>query len=132
MLPSFIEFLSSFTGFYRFLPGFTEFYRVLLSFTEFYRVLWLLRAQVELVPRSPQELYEITSLIGELMPRLPSDGLFSVDAWLTKPSAIHYDAVNSHLLRLSTFFPSTSLSGFKKIKLHSILPGFTFLSLFFT
>lgn len=25
--------------------------------------------EVELVPRSPQELYEITCLIGELMPR---------------------------------------------------------------
>nr|CAB3267252.1 E3 ubiquitin-protein ligase TRIP12 [Phallusia mammillata] len=36
--------------------------------------------QIELVPRSPQELYEITSLIGELMPRLPKDDpMFSVD-----------------------------------------------------
>ena len=48
---------------------------------------------VELVARSPQELYEITSLIGELMPRLPTDGFFAVDIWLTKPSAVHYDAV---------------------------------------
>ena len=48
---------------------------------------------VELVARSPQELYEITSLIGELMPRLPTDGFFAVDVWLTKPSTVHYDAV---------------------------------------
>ena len=40
---------------------------------------------IELVSRSPQELYEITSLIGELMPRLPTDGFFAVDVWLTKP-----------------------------------------------
>lgn len=49
--------------------------------------------EVELVARSPQELYEITSLIGELMPRLPTDGVFAVDIWLTKPSTVHYDAV---------------------------------------
>jgi E3 ubiquitin-protein ligase TRIP12 len=49
--------------------------------------------EVELVARSPQELYEITSLIGELMPRLPTDGFFAVDVWLTKPSTVHYDAV---------------------------------------
>lgn len=40
-----------------------------------------------------QELYEITSLIGELMPRLPTDGFFAVDVWLTKPSTVHLDAV---------------------------------------
>nr|XP_026689713.1 E3 ubiquitin-protein ligase TRIP12 [Ciona intestinalis] len=39
--------------------------------------------EIELVPRSPQELYEITSLIGELMPRLPRDDpMFSVDRLL--------------------------------------------------
>ncbi|XP_048481765.1 E3 ubiquitin-protein ligase TRIP12 isoform X3 [Plutella xylostella] len=43
--------------------------------------------QVELLPRSPQELYEITCLIGELMPRLPTDGMFSVDAHLERPWA---------------------------------------------
>ena len=48
---------------------------------------------VELVSRSPQELYEITALIGELMPRLPTDGLFAVDMLLAKPSTVHYDAV---------------------------------------
>ncbi|CAB3231314.1 unnamed protein product [Arctia plantaginis] len=46
--------------------------------------------QVELIPRLPQELYEITCLIGELMPRLPTDGIFAVDAHLDKPwSASH-------------------------------------------
>lgn len=48
---------------------------------------------MELVSRSPQELYEITSLIGELMPCLPTDGFFAVDAWLTKPSTVHQDSV---------------------------------------
>ncbi|XP_033112984.1 E3 ubiquitin-protein ligase TRIP12-like isoform X2 [Anneissia japonica] len=41
---------------------------------------------IELIPRTPPELYEITSLIGELMPRLPSDGIFTVDAMLKKGS----------------------------------------------
>jgi len=49
--------------------------------------------QVELASRSPQELYEITSLIGELMPRLPSDGIFSVDALLDRPSGNTADKV---------------------------------------
>ncbi|XP_031638245.1 E3 ubiquitin-protein ligase TRIP12 isoform X2 [Contarinia nasturtii] len=40
---------------------------------------------IELVERNPQELYEITCLIGELMPRLPNDGIFSVDALFEKP-----------------------------------------------
>ena len=35
---------------------------------------------IELIPRTPQELYEIVSLIGEMMPRLPNDDpLFQVD-----------------------------------------------------
>ncbi|GLG93808.1 E3 ubiquitin-protein ligase TRIP12 [Gryllus bimaculatus] len=50
-------------------------------------------AEVELVSRSPQELYEITCLIGELMPRLPSDGIFSVDALLERPSNHVQDTV---------------------------------------
>ncbi|CAH1643332.1 unnamed protein product [Spodoptera littoralis] len=45
----------------------------------------LQQEQVELIPRLPQELYEITCLIGELMPRLPTDGIFSVDSHLDKP-----------------------------------------------
>ncbi|KAG4072120.1 hypothetical protein HA402_015619 [Bradysia odoriphaga] len=48
---------------------------------------------VELVSRSPSELYEITCLIGELMPRLPSDGIFSVDALLERPNAGVQDQV---------------------------------------
>ena len=35
---------------------------------------------IELIPRTPQELHEIVSLIGEMMPRLPiDDPLFQVD-----------------------------------------------------
>ncbi|XP_013193092.2 E3 ubiquitin-protein ligase TRIP12 isoform X1 [Amyelois transitella] len=45
----------------------------------------LQQEQVELLPRLPQELYEITCLIGELMPRLPTDGIFTVDAHLDRP-----------------------------------------------
>uniref|UniRef100_T1IVF8 E3 ubiquitin-protein ligase n=1 Tax=Strigamia maritima TaxID=126957 RepID=T1IVF8_STRMM len=51
------------------------------------------KEEVELVSRSPQELYEITSLIGELMPRLPTDGIFQVDSMLSKPLAPLQDAV---------------------------------------
>ena len=42
---------------------------------------------IELASRSPQELYELVSLISELMPRLPSTGIFSVDALLNKSMA---------------------------------------------
>jgi E3 ubiquitin-protein ligase TRIP12 len=34
--------------------------------------------------RSPQELYEIVSIIGEIMPRLPQTGLFAIDEILRK------------------------------------------------
>ena len=37
---------------------------------------------MELVARSPQELYEMVSLVGELLPPLPGDGVFAVDALL--------------------------------------------------
>ncbi|KAI4466356.1 e3 ubiquitin-protein ligase trip12 [Holotrichia oblita] len=47
--------------------------------------------EVELVPRQPQELYEITTLIGELMPKLPSDGIFAVDALLERPTNMNKD-----------------------------------------
>uniref|UniRef100_A0A1B6CDK3 E3 ubiquitin-protein ligase n=1 Tax=Clastoptera arizonana TaxID=38151 RepID=A0A1B6CDK3_9HEMI len=40
--------------------------------------------EVELVSRSPQELYEMTCLIAELMPRLPRDGIFTVDSLLER------------------------------------------------
>uniref|UniRef100_A0A674PGD2 E3 ubiquitin-protein ligase n=1 Tax=Takifugu rubripes TaxID=31033 RepID=A0A674PGD2_TAKRU len=43
--------------------------------------------QIELVPRSPQELYELTSLICELLPCLPREGIFAVDLMLKKGSA---------------------------------------------
>lgn len=43
--------------------------------------------QIDLVPRSPQELYELTSLICELMPCLPREGIFAVDSMLKKGSA---------------------------------------------
>lgn len=36
--------------------------------------------------RSPQEVYEMTCLIGELMPRLPQHALFAVDTLLDRPS----------------------------------------------
>lgn len=49
--------------------------------------------EVDLVQRSPSELYEITCLIGELMPRLPNDGIFSVDALLERSSGSSQDAV---------------------------------------
>lgn len=38
--------------------------------------------------RQPQELYEITALIGELMPKLPTDGIFAVDTFLERPSTL--------------------------------------------
>uniref|UniRef100_S4RNL4 E3 ubiquitin-protein ligase n=1 Tax=Petromyzon marinus TaxID=7757 RepID=S4RNL4_PETMA len=47
---------------------------------------------IELVARSPQELYELTSLICELMPCLPRDGIFGVDAMLKKGGAHTPDA----------------------------------------
>jgi E3 ubiquitin-protein ligase TRIP12 len=43
--------------------------------------------EVELTTRSAQELYEITSLIAELMPHLPTDGLFAVEQMLYKSSS---------------------------------------------
>lgn len=49
--------------------------------------------EVDLVQRSPSELFEITCLIGELMPRLPNDGIFSVDALLERSSSNSQDAV---------------------------------------
>ncbi|XP_073822012.1 E3 ubiquitin-protein ligase ctrip isoform X5 [Musca autumnalis] len=48
---------------------------------------------VDLISRSPSELYEITCLIGELMPRLPTDGIFVVDALLDRPTINTHDQV---------------------------------------
>ncbi|XP_067615858.1 E3 ubiquitin-protein ligase TRIP12 isoform X2 [Eurosta solidaginis] len=50
-------------------------------------------SHVELTTRSPSELYEITCLIGELMPRLPTDGIFTVDALLDRPTLNTQDQV---------------------------------------
>ncbi|NXJ80082.1 TRIPC ligase, partial [Trogon melanurus] len=47
--------------------------------------------QIDLVPRSPQELYELTSLICELMPCLPKEGIFAVDIMLKKGNAQNTD-----------------------------------------
>lgn len=49
--------------------------------------------EIELVARSPQELYEITSLIAELMPKLPTDGIFVVEALFNKQSFTQLDEV---------------------------------------
>jgi len=49
--------------------------------------------EIELVTRSPQELYEITSLIAELMPKLPSDGIFAVEALFNKQSFTQTDEI---------------------------------------
>lgn len=43
-----------------------------------------LNESVELLNRTPQELYEITTLMAELMPRLPTDGIFTVNSLLDK------------------------------------------------
>lgn len=51
------------------------------------------KEDIELVNRSPQELFEITSLIGELMPRLPSDGIFSVDNLLTRQTGVQSETI---------------------------------------
>ncbi|XP_062124203.1 E3 ubiquitin-protein ligase TRIP12 isoform X4 [Drosophila sulfurigaster albostrigata] len=48
---------------------------------------------VELVTRPPLELLELTCLIGELMPRLPLDGIFAVDALLDRPTLNTQDQV---------------------------------------
>ncbi|XP_043199184.1 E3 ubiquitin-protein ligase TRIP12-like isoform X2 [Amphibalanus amphitrite] len=40
------------------------------------------REQMELVSRNPEELYALMCLVGDLLPALPTDGLFSVDQWL--------------------------------------------------
>lgn len=39
---------------------------------------------INLISRSPQEIYELTAFIAELMPSLPFDGIFVVDQWFTK------------------------------------------------
>ncbi|KAK3585606.1 hypothetical protein CHS0354_004511 [Potamilus streckersoni] len=51
---------------------------------------------IELVSRTPQELYEIVCLIGELLPKLPSDGIFAIDCVMRKGSGSTVDAVIWH------------------------------------
>ena len=46
---------------------------------------------LDIIPRSPQELYEITCLVGELLPALPGDGVFAVDALLVSPGVVVRD-----------------------------------------
>lgn len=48
-----------------------------------------------LTTRSPQELYEIVSIIGEILPRLPHTGIFSIDEVLKKSSLAHQ---NEHIV----------------------------------
>ncbi|CAH1781422.1 unnamed protein product [Owenia fusiformis] len=48
---------------------------------------------IELVARTPQELYELVCLIGELMPKLPTDGIFAVDSMLRRHPTVNTDAV---------------------------------------
>lgn len=40
--------------------------------------------QCELVSRNPEELFVLTGMIAELLPALPTDGLFGIDQWLLK------------------------------------------------
>lgn len=47
---------------------------------------------VELVPRSPQELFELVCLISELLPSLPSTGIFSIDSHLSKGGSNSYQS----------------------------------------
>merc|ERR1719447_2608772 len=46
---------------------------------------------IEIIPRSAQELYEITCLVSELLPALPGDGVFAVDALLVSPGVVVRD-----------------------------------------
>ena len=39
---------------------------------------------INLISRSPQEIYELTSFIAELMPSLPLDGIFTIDLLFSK------------------------------------------------
>ena len=48
---------------------------------------------IDIIPQSPQELYEITRLVSELLPGLPGDGVFAVDAVLCSPATIFKDPV---------------------------------------
>jgi E3 ubiquitin-protein ligase TRIP12 len=54
---------------------------------------------IELISRTPQELYEIVSLIGEMLPRLPNDeALFQVDQLFRRHTLSHrtYDTTSNN------------------------------------
>ena len=57
-----------------------------------------------LVPRSHQELYEMVSLIGELLPPLPGDGVFAVDALLAPPGIVNILLCNFEIKASFTSF----------------------------
>ena len=46
---------------------------------------------IEIKSQSPQEMYDITSFVSELLPGLPGDGVFAVDALLCSPGTIVKD-----------------------------------------
>ena len=48
---------------------------------------------LELAQRSPQEFYEIVALAAELMPRLPTDGIFRVDGLLSRPPVMQPEGI---------------------------------------
>lgn len=52
-----------------------------------------LNESVELLNRTPQELYELTALIAELMPGLPNDGIFSINQLLDKNVTMNQESV---------------------------------------
>ncbi|ESP04180.1 hypothetical protein LOTGIDRAFT_136701 [Lottia gigantea] len=49
--------------------------------------------QIELVSRTPQELFEIVCLIGELLPKLPADGVFRIDSLLGRNAGFSVDTI---------------------------------------
>ena len=60
---------------------------------------------IDIIPRSPQEMYEITCLVSELLPSLPGDGVFAVDALLCSPGTI----VKVSFICLPTFITPVSV-----------------------
>ena len=48
---------------------------------------------IDIIRHSPQELYKITCLVGDLLPALPDDGVFAVDALLTSHCVLVRDSL---------------------------------------
>ena len=71
-----------------------------LTESNFINIIGMEGDMLVLVPRSHQELYEMVSLIGELLPPLPGDGVFAVDALLAPPG-YHYDLFSISYLILA-------------------------------